>query len=155
MTETMSVSASVPFGRQLGETARAARGLLKVVLASDATTFERWVALNTLATRGQAMRSDLLHRELADGLETDPSVISKLLAELAADGLIQATTAPGELQVTRIALTEQGAALHGSLRESVARTTNQIVGNLDPDDLRTTLRVLAQVNEQVTTLRAG
>ena len=157
MTDTTTASGvvSMPFGRQLGETARATRALLVDVLAEAATSFETWVVLNLLATHGPDMRRNLLQRELADGLEADATVIARLFAELAGKGLIQDYSPRGDAGDSRIALTEQGNALYGRLSELVTRTTDQVVGGIDPDDLRITRRVLAGVKERANALRSG
>ena len=153
MTDT--AAAPVPFGRQLGETERAARLLLNAVLARSGTTFERWVALNSLAIQGGAVRRDRLQRELAAGLESDTSAIAALLAELADDDLIDESAVPGEPDTKQIGLTEQGRALYRRLADTVTRTTTQVLSGLDPDDVRVASRVLAQVKERATALRGG
>jgi MarR family transcriptional regulator, transcriptional regulator for hemolysin len=151
MTDT--AAPPVPFGRQLGETARASRHLLNAVLARSETTFERWVALNVLAIQGGAVRRDRLQRELAEGLGSDTSAIAALLAELADDDLIVERVVPGEPDAKQIGLTEQGRALYRRLADTVARTTAQVLSGLDPDDVRVASRVLAQVKERASALR--
>jgi DNA-binding MarR family transcriptional regulator len=153
MTDT--AAPPVPFGRQLGEAERAARRLLKAVLAMSASTFERWVALNSLAIQGGAVPRDRLQRELAEGLESDTSAIAALLAELADDGLIDERDVPGEPDAKQIGLTEQGSALYRRLAESVTHTTAQVLSGLDPDDVRVAIRVLAQVKERASALRGA
>jgi MarR family transcriptional regulator for hemolysin len=128
---------------------------LDAVLARSGTTFERWVALNSLAIQGGAVRRDNLQRELAEGLESDTSAITALLAELADDDLIDESAAPGEPDTKQIGLTKQGRALYRRLADTVARTTAQVLSGLDPDDVRVANRVLAQVKERASALHDG
>jgi MarR family transcriptional regulator for hemolysin len=153
MTDT--AAPPVPFGRQLGEAERAARRLLYAVLERSETTFERWVALNFLAMQEGAVRRDRLQRELADGLESDPSAIAALLAELAEDGLIDERAVPEEPDAKQIGLTEWGRAQFQRLADTVTHTTGQVLSGLDPDDVRIASRVLTQVRDRASALRGS
>jgi len=53
-----------------------------------------------------------------------------------------------------VQLTPEGAALHTRLAEAVADLTQRLYADLDPDDLATAHRVLAEVTQRANRLRA-
>jgi DNA-binding MarR family transcriptional regulator len=144
-----------PFGQAVGEAQRALSALLYDLLEGQGTTFDRWVTLNTLATRGPAIPRGQLRRDLAEGLAVDAASVSELLDQLESSGLIQVSSEPAEHDSARIELTADGEALHRSLRESIGRLTVQVVGGLDPEDLRTAVGVLREATARAQALRAG
>ena len=89
MTQTTAVPT---FGQAVGEAQTALRAVIVDVLQEAGTTFERWVALNTLATHGVAVARDELLRELgargADGHGDDLDLLDRLARGLVgrADG---------------------------------------------------------------------
>ena len=94
MTQTTAVPT---FGQAVGEAQTALRAVIVDVLQEAGTTFERWVALNTLATRGVAVARDELLRELAHGVQTDTMTISDLLDRLTSEGSSARPTARGPM----------------------------------------------------------
>jgi DNA-binding MarR family transcriptional regulator len=124
------------FGQTVGYAQRALNALLKTVLAETDTSFETWVVLSILGTRGPAMQRDALHHDLAVGLELEPAAVDELLERVASEGLI------GIALDGTVEPTATGAALYLRLRRSASELTAQVVRDLDPDDVQTTIAVL-------------
>jgi DNA-binding MarR family transcriptional regulator len=139
-----------PIGQEVALAQRALSELLARFLGEADTTFGTWLALNTLATQGPAIRSDALRRDLAGRLQVDQSSISQLLHELQSTGAARLTGAGEEAQVE---LTDDGAAIHRRLSEGIRRNTAELLGPLDPDDVHTTIRVLRAVTERAQALQ--
>ena len=76
--------------------------------------------------------------------------MAELLHSLEARGLItgSAPDTPGPTQ-----LTVEGAALHAHLADAVTTVTKRLHADLDPDDLTTAHRVLAEVTNRANRLR--
>lgn len=150
---TASETVSIPFGQRLGEAARGARALLVHTLAGAAATFETWVVLNMLTTRGQSLRRDAIERELAAGLQTSVGEVANTIDQLASRGLIRVSPAgDGNAEV---ALTAAGQAEYGRLRDAVNATTARLLGDFDPGEVQITVRVLTQVKERADSLLAS
>ena len=152
MTQTTAVPT---FGQAVGEAQTALRAVIVDVLQEAGTTFERWVALNTLATRGVAVARDELLRELAHGVQTDTMTISDLLDRLTSEGLVGQADGAGPDGSSLVELTDQGRALHGALRETVRRTSEALLDGLDPSDLEITIAVLRAVTERADVFRGS
>jgi DNA-binding MarR family transcriptional regulator len=124
------------FGQTVGYAQRALNALLKTVLAETDTSFQTWVVLSILGTRGPAMARDALRHDLAVGLELEPAAVDELLERVASEGLI-AIASDGTVEPTAA-----GATLYLRLRRSASELTAQVVRDLDPDDVQTTIAVL-------------
>ncbi len=139
-------------GQDIGEAEGAVRALLDRTLAGTATTSTEYVVLRVLAIRGPAASPAAFHEFLAGQrqLGLDPPAAAELLGGLEAKGLVSgsAPDGPGPTQ-----LTAEGAALHASLADAVAKVTKRLYADFDPDDLATAHRVLAQVIERADRLR--
>jgi MarR family transcriptional regulator for hemolysin len=150
---TVTQIVSVPFGLRLAEAARSARALLRHRLADASATFETWVVLNMLSQRGQPIRRDALEPELAEGLSAEVTTVATAIDQLAAAGLLRLRNV--EDGAVEVALTPGGEAEYGRLFDIVDETRARLLGSIDADDLRVTLRVLTQVNERAESLLAG
>ena len=139
-------------GQDISEAQGAVRALLDRVLADTATTSNQYIALRVLAVRGPAPSPAAPHQLLAGQpqLGLDPPAAAELLGGLQASGLVSrsAPDGPGPTQ-----LTAEGATLYARLADAVTTVTTQLYAGLDPDDLATAHRVLAQVAERADRLR--
>ena len=127
------------FGQALGLAERTLSANLRAHLAERDTEPETWYALQLIATRGPG----LAREELTGVLESpnfDAASARELLARLEADGLIR-----GEDEVD---LTDEGKALHGSLREYIAGPTIELLSHFDVDDLETTVSTLQAITKR-------
>src|SRR5436305_2959252 len=124
------------FGQALGLAERTLSANLRAHLTERNTEPETWYALQLIATRGPG----LTREELTGILESpnfDADSVRELLARLQADGLIR-----GDAKVD---LTEEGKALHNSLREYIAEPTIDLLSQFEVDDIETTVRTLQAI----------
>ena len=125
------------FGQTLAFAERALSAVLRRHLAERQTTPETWYALQLVATRGPGLDRGALSRDLEGSPTLDADSTHALLARLEADGLIR-----GDAEVD---LTTAGAAVHRSLRESIAGPRNQLLSQFEVEDIETTVRTLQAI----------
>jgi DNA-binding MarR family transcriptional regulator len=146
MTETLTPAPL--FGQVVGEARGALAALLNDVLARDGrVTREDWLAMNLIASRGGASDRDEVCGALAAALDATPASISTLLERLESARVIRPIGG-------QVALTAEGEALHRGVRATVQRTTGDVLRDLEPGDVETTIRVLRTATERAGTLRA-
>lgn len=127
------------FGQTLGLAERTLSANLRAHLAERDTKPETWYALQLIATRGPG----LARRELASVLESpnfDADSVRELLARLEADGLISGGN--------EVDLSDEGKALHASLREYIAGPTVELLSQFDVDDVETTVSTLKAITKR-------
>jgi len=136
-------------GQDIGEAQGAVRALLDGILAITGTTGNEYIALRVLSVRGPYASAAQLGEFLAGQaqLDLDPAGADKLLSGLQAQGL--ATSGDGPIQ-----LTEAGRARYAELGQAIVPTTKRLYADIDPNDLAVAHRVLGQVVETATRLRA-
>ena len=134
---TTQPEAFAQFGQTLAFAERSLTAVLRRHLAERQTTPETWYALQLIATRGPGLDREALSRDLEGSPNLDPDSTRELLAQLEADGLIS-----GDAEVD---LTTAGAAVHRSLRESIAGPRNRLLGEFDVEDVETTVRTLQAI----------
>ena len=134
---TTQPEAFAQFGQTLAFAERSLTAVLRRHLAERQTTPETWYALQLIATRGPGLDREALSRDLEGSPNLDPDSTRELLAQLEADGLIS-----GDAEVD---LTTAGAAVHRSLRESIAGPRNQLLSQFDVEDIETTMRTLQAI----------
>ena len=139
---------SPPFGQTVGEAQTALHQVIVDVLDRAGVTFDRWVAMNTLGTRGPAIARDELVQNLAYGLQSDASGASNLLDQLASGGLVRVTADAAGQDGPLVELTDTGRALHRTLRERVGHTSAALLDGLDPTQVQTTITVLRAVTQR-------
>lgn len=127
------------FGQALGLAERTLSANLRAHLAERDIQPEAWYALQLVTTRGPR----LARGELAGVLESpsfDAKSVRGLLARLEADGLISGDT--------EVELTDDGKALHNSLREYIAGPTVELLSQFDIGEIETTVRTLKTLTER-------
>jgi DNA-binding MarR family transcriptional regulator len=134
---TTQPDAFAQFGQTLAFAERALTAVLRRHLAERQTTPETWYALQLVATRGPGLDRGALSRDLEGSPTLDADSTHALLARLEADGLIR-----GDAEVD---LTTAGAAVHRSLRESIAGPRNQLLSQFEVEDIETTVRTLQAI----------
>ncbi|MFY9926673.1 MAG: MarR family transcriptional regulator [Streptosporangiaceae bacterium] len=137
-----------PLAGQINVAARATRGLLDAVLAQAGTTFSSWTVLAALSACGPAIQKDLAKSLNMIG----PSIVERI-DHLEAAGLVARSPVPGDRRASLVDLTGEGRALIARLASVMRSTEDALVDGLDPDDVQTTRRVLAQVAERARVLR--
>jgi DNA-binding MarR family transcriptional regulator len=86
--------------------------------------------------------AQVIQRELAQRLEVEGPTLVRRLDQLEAAGLVLRSDSPSDRRATRVALTDAGRALFKRVRSSVSNTESEVVRELQPGDVQTTLRVL-------------
>jgi hypothetical protein len=128
------------FGYTLGLAERTLTATLRKHLAKRNVKPETWYALRLIAASSPGLTREALSRDLESSRTMNADSTRDLLARLQADGLIR-----GELEVD---LTDEGAALYGSLRDYIAGPTAELLGQFDAEDVQTTVRTLQAIAER-------
>jgi DNA-binding MarR family transcriptional regulator len=137
-------------GQDIGQAERATRALLDTVLAETDTTFHQSVVLNLTATTASPTDSGGVVERMAHGLKIDPAEARRAIDEAVADGLVTERGDPAGL-----ALSPAGELLLRAIRSGIDRIAERLYGDLPPDDLATTHRILAIVTERANAQLAG
>jgi hypothetical protein len=109
-------------------------------LAKRDTQPETWYTLQLIATRGPGLARDALTHDLERSRNVSAESTRELLGRLEAEGLIRGDT--------ELDLTEEGKALHGSLREYIIGPTTQLLSQFDIHDIETTVRTLQAITKR-------
>ncbi|NUR89195.1 MAG: MarR family transcriptional regulator [Nonomuraea sp.] len=124
-------------GQDINVAAAATRSLLDLHLRRADLTFPQFVAMRRLA-QGPATAADL-----ADALRPIPGPHTDVLGELQRLGL-----------AAGFELTPAGRTLLAGLTEATDEVARTIYGDLDPEEMETTRRVLAEVTDRARRLHA-
>ena len=128
------------FGYTLALAERSLTSVLQDHLAERGVRPETWYALQLLTVRGPVLERELLAADLASSRALNPDSTRALLARLEAEGLIR-----GDREIE---LTDDGRALHRSLREYVAIPRDRLLSQFDVEDIETTVRTLRAIAER-------
>ena len=128
------------FGYTLALAERSLTAVLQDHLAERGVRPETWYALQLLTVRGPVMEREVLAADLASSRALNPDSTRALLARLEAEGLIR-----GDREIE---LTDDGRALHRSLREYVAIPRDRLLSQFDVEDIETTVRTLRAIAER-------
>ena len=126
-------------GQDIGAAFRATRDVLDDLLERDGTSFLEWVTLRQLAAADAPMARDDVVRALAPG-GGDPH------------GAIAALAGSGDIvdDGTAVALTTAGDARYRALEAKVVEVVSSLYAGIDPRDMHTTKRVLAEITDRAT-----
>ena len=128
------------FGYTLALAERTLTAVLQDHLAERGVRPETWYALQLLTVRGPVLEREALAADLASSRALNPDSTRELLARLEAEGLIR-----GDREIE---LTDDGRALHRSLREYVAIPRDRLLSQFDVEDIETTVRTLRAIAER-------
>jgi len=128
------------FGYTLALAERSLTAVLQDHLAERGVRPETWYALQLLTARGPVLEREVLAADLASSRALNPDSTRALLARLEAEGLIR-----GDREIE---LTDDGRALHRSLREFVAIPRDRLLSQFDAEDIETTVRTLRALAER-------
>jgi len=128
------------FGYTLALAERSLTAVLQDHLAERGVRPETWYALQSLTVRGPVLEREVLAADLASSRALNPDSTRALLARLEAEGLIR-----GDREIE---LTDDGRALHRSLREYVAIPRDRLLSQFDVEDIETTVRTLRAIAER-------
>ncbi len=135
--------------RDIVQAQRATSAVLGVVLAEHDTTFDRWVVLDTLATRAFPPERARLLPGLAAALATGPATVEAVLDDAQAAGLVRIVSAPGgDAGAVRVELTAAGEAQHSTLRSAIGFVAAELCAGIPERELAITHHVLAEVTRR-------
>lgn len=88
-------------------------------------------------------------RDLADTLAVKPPTVTKTLARLGRENLLEKRPAPGEVRQSVVYLTENGEAVLAEIRRARKDTEAQAVAGLTKKQRRTLRKLLAKVERNM------
>lgn len=108
-------------------------------------TQARWHALLALSKAGEP----ITQRDLAERIGVEPSTMVRHLDALAAQGLLERVSAPGDRRANLVRLTATAAPLIGQMTDIANALRRELVADIPVADLETTVRVLNIVAERL------
>jgi hypothetical protein len=136
-------------GQDIGQAARATRAVLDALLADSEAeigseaAFHQWVALNVLGTAGSPVEQARLVQQMTYTLKVAEPAILAAVEAVVSQGLVAATGDP-----VRLALTGAGETRFQTISDGIGQIARRLYGDLPPEDLSTTHRVLGIVTER-------
>jgi len=137
---------TIPF--EIGETAHALRKAFDRLAVGLGLTRAQWKVLFKL-TRKPGLRQV----ELADLLELEPITLCRIVDRLEEAGLVERVRDPDDRRAWRLHVTASAQPLVAKLQAIGAELVDRAFDGIDPKDIETTRRVLAQAREN--SARAG
>jgi DNA-binding MarR family transcriptional regulator len=137
---------TLPF--EIGETGHVLRKAFDRLAVGLGVTRAQWKVLFRL-TRTPGLRQV----ELAEMLELEPITLCRIVDRLEEAGLVERSRDPDDRRAWRLHVTTQAQPLVEKLRAIGAQLVDQAFGGIDPKDIETTRKVLAQAREN--TARCG
>ena len=131
---------TIPF--EIGETAHALRKAFDRLAVGLGVTRAQWKVLFKL-TRKPGLRQV----ELADLLDLEPITLCRIVDRLEESGLVERGRDPDDRRAWRLNVTQKAQPLIEKLQAVGAELVGQAFAGIDPNDIETTRRVLAQVRE--------
>jgi DNA-binding MarR family transcriptional regulator len=98
-------------------------------------------------------RGPLRARELAEISRVDPSVISRQVAALVADGLVDRVADPDDRRAQLLSLSPEGATVLSRGRRAMLAVVEERLSGWDPDELRASADQLARLITDLSTPR--
>lgn len=131
---------TLPF--EIGETAHALRKAFDRLAVGLGVTRAQWKVLFKL-TRTPGLRQV----ELADLLELEPITLCRIIDRLEEAELVERVRDPEDRRAWRLHVTKKAQPLVEKLQAIGAGLVDQAFGGIDPKDIETTRKVLAQARE--------
>jgi DNA-binding MarR family transcriptional regulator len=128
---------------EIGETAHTLRKAFTRRAAALGVTGAQWKVLFKLS-----LKPGLRQVELADMLDIEPITLTRILDRLQEAALIERSPDPADRRAWRLHVTAKAKPLVAKLRAIADEMTAEAFEGLDPEDVKTTRRVLAQVRER-------
>ena len=131
---------TLPF--EIGETAHALRKAFDRLAVGLGVTRAQWKVLFKLSRK-----PGLRQVELADMLELEPITLCRIVDRLEEAGLVERTRDPDDRRAWRLHVTAKAQPLIEKLRAVGAELVDQAFAGIDPKDIETARKVLAQARE--------
>ncbi|MEK9520880.1 MarR family winged helix-turn-helix transcriptional regulator [Streptomyces sp. NPDC087908] len=146
-------------GRVLALAHHAARAVLEGVLTRHGITFHQSVTLRAAAAAGGAPGRDALVGDVAGSLKADPALVSGVIDDLVAAGLLETDpTVPADstdpaapadrADPARVRLTDAGRATYDATAAESAALSARLYDGIPDEDLRVVGRVLTLITER-------
>lgn len=131
-------------GRQLNFAAKAARGYLEQHLSAAGSSFAVWTALFALKAKGP-----LIQRELAAMLNVEGPTLTRHLARMEAEGLIERRRTDTDRRAAVVDLTEAGEAMYARLSGIVRAGGDVVLKGFSPQEIEEFAGYLNRLIENV------
>ena len=129
---------------EIGETAHALRKAFGRRVASLGVTGAQWKVLFKLT-----LKPGLRQTDLADMLDLEPITLTRIIDRLQEAGLVERSPDPTDRRAWRLHVTAKAEPVVEKLRAIAAELTAEAFAGVNPKDIETTRKVLAQVRERV------
>lgn len=138
------------FGTALiGQTEKALNAILERQLAGTGITEPQWVTLTLTVAGGGAVDREELVRRVSGAAQFSQASVAERIAELTAAGFLR-DGGDGRVQVT-----DEGRARWTRVRAAIGPITQELWGDLPPEDLAVAGRVLSTVLERANAMLAA
>ena len=127
---------------EIGETAHALRKAFTRRAATLGVTGAQWKVLFKLSRK-----PGIRQVELADMLDIEPITLTRILDRLEEAKLVERVRDPDDRRAWRLHVTDEAQPLIEKLQAVGAELVDRAFTGIDPKDLETTRRVLAQARE--------
>jgi DNA-binding MarR family transcriptional regulator len=141
MTNVSNPATPALNGQVIGQTQHAIQAVLDSVLVETDTSFHQWVLIRQVALSGGSIPRAELVDALTDGLKIETAVAVGVLDDVVGRGLVHA-------RGVVVVLTETGHDRYQRIANDGAQITVRLYGDLPPEDLETTRRVLTIIRER-------
>ena len=131
---------TLPF--EIGETAHALRKAFDRLAVGLGVTRAQWKVLFKLSRK-----PGLRQVELADMLDLEPITLCRIVDRLEEGGLVERSRDPEDRRAWRLNVTQKARPLIEKLRAVGADLVDQVFDGIDPKDIETARKVLAQARE--------
>ncbi|HEY6663257.1 MAG TPA: MarR family transcriptional regulator [Sphingomicrobium sp.] len=128
---------------EIGETAHALRKAFTRRAASLGVTGAQWKVLLKLT-----LKPELRQTDLADLLDIEPITLTRIIDRLQEAGLVERIPDPADRRAWRLHVTAKAQPVVEKLRGIAEEMTADAFAGVDPKDIETTRKVLAQVRER-------
>lgn len=124
------------------------------LVADLGITASRWLLLGALGACGSDERHPIPEEgvtitELSQNALLSVQNVSRMVAAMEADGLLERTTVPGRGRSTFVRLTDQGRALHEALEQKAERFGTELMGGVSIEQAKVCARVLLRMSENL------
>jgi MarR family transcriptional regulator for hemolysin len=131
-------------GRQLNVAAKAVRAYLDQRLAAAGSSFAVWTALFALTAKGP-----LIQRELAELLNVEGPTLTRHLARMESEGLIERHRTSADRRAAIVRLTEAGEAMYARLSCIVSAGGEAVLTGFSPREIEEFTGYLTRLIENV------
>jgi len=128
--------------RRLLQIGRRWRNRLSYRLRALGSERTGWQSLFWLSLAGNTATQ----RELAERVGIKESTLARALDGLERQGLVTRAAVPGNRRANHVSLTAAAGPMLDRINVIAKDVRDELLGDIDPDDLATCLRVLAQIN---------